>query len=46
MELGDHRQSVAEIMAGRIAISASEAEMPEGLGEVLIGPETAVEIRW
>ncbi len=39
-------QSVAEIMAGRIAISPDEAEMPEGLTEVLVGPETAVEIQW
>jgi hypothetical protein len=39
-------QSLAEIMAGRIAISADEAEIPEGLGKVLIGPETAAEIRW
>lgn len=41
-----HPQSVAEIMAGRIAISADEAATPEGLGEALIGQETAAEIRW
>lgn len=39
-------QSVAEVMAGRIALSADEAEIPGGLAEVLIGPETAGEIRW
>jgi hypothetical protein len=39
-------QNYAEIMAGRIAISDDEAEMPDGLGEVLVGPETATEIRW
>ena len=39
-------QSVAEIMAGRIAISADEAEMPEGLADVVVGPDTALEIRW
>ncbi len=35
----------AEIMAGRIAMSADEAIMPESLREVLIGPMTAAEIR-
>lgn len=39
-------QALAEIMAGRIAISDDEAEMPDGLGDVLVGPETATEIRW
>lgn len=39
-------QVFAEIMAGRIAISDDEAEMPEGLGDVLVGPATAREIRW
>lgn len=39
-------QAVAEIMAGRVAISEGEAEIPEGLGDVIVGPETAVEIRW
>jgi hypothetical protein len=41
-----HPQALAEIMAGRIAISDDEAEMPAGLADVLVGPETAVEIRW
>jgi len=39
-------QRMAEIMAGRIAISDDEAEMPEGLSDVLVGPDTAREIRW
>ena len=39
-------QALAEIMAGRIAISDDEADMPDGLGDVLVGPETATEIRW
>jgi hypothetical protein len=39
-------QELAEIMAGRIPVSAGEALMPEGLDDVLIGPETAAEIRW
>lgn len=39
-------QSSAEIMAGRIAISGDEAEIPEGLWDVVVGPETAVEIQW
>ena len=39
-------QSSAEIMAGRIAIDEDEAAMPEGLADVVVGPETALEIRW
>jgi hypothetical protein len=39
-------QALAEIMAGRIATSASQAEEPAGFGDVVIGPETAAEIRW
>ncbi len=39
-------QSIAEIMAGRIAINEDEAEMPDGLADVIVGPETALEIRW
>lgn len=38
-------QSRAEIMGGRIALSPTEARMPEDLGETLIGPLTAAEIR-
>lgn len=39
-------QRRAELMAGRMAISPSHAEMPAGLAEVLIGPVTAREIGW
>ena len=39
-------QSLAEIMAGRYAIDSRTFEMPESLDEVLVGPATALEIRW
>jgi len=39
-------QSVAEIMAGRIAISPDEAEAPAGLDDVVVGPQTAAEVNW
>lgn len=39
-------QAMAEIMAGRIAISETEAEMPAALADAVVGPETAREIRW
>jgi len=39
-------QELAEIMGGRIAVSDVESEMPDGLGSVIVGPETAREIRW
>lgn len=39
-------QSLAEIMAGRIAISADEAAIPDSLDEVVVGPTTAAEIHW
>jgi hypothetical protein len=41
-----HPQRAAEIMAGRTALSATEAEMPRSLGSVVVGPETAAEINW
>jgi hypothetical protein len=41
-----HPQVFAEIMAGRRAVTADEAEMPADLGGVLIGPVTAAEINW
>lgn len=41
-----HPQSTAELMAGRIPLSASEAEMPESLEQVVIGPASAREIGW
>jgi hypothetical protein len=33
-------------MAGRIPISRTRSEMPEFLGEVVIGSKTAAEIGW
>lgn len=39
-------QQWAEIMAGRIALSPRQAEMPDSLEEVVVGPETAAEINW
>jgi len=39
-------QDLAELMAGRVPISSSEAEMPERLEQTLLGKATAVEIRW
>lgn len=39
-------QEYAEIMAGRIPVTAQQFEMPESLDEVLVGEATAAEIRW
>jgi len=39
-------QRFAELMAGRIALSPTEAQIPEKLLEVLVGPTTAAEIGW
>jgi hypothetical protein len=39
-------QPLAEIMAGRRALSQTDFEMPESLREVVVGPLTAAEIRW
>jgi hypothetical protein len=39
-------QEQAEIMAGRRALSPREAQMPEALSAVVVGPATALEIRW
>lgn len=41
-----HPQQFAELMAGRIPLSAERAEIPESLDQVLVGRQTAVEIRW
>lgn len=41
-----HPQASAEIMAGRIALSERQAEIPEALEQTLVGPDTAVEIGW
>lgn len=39
-------QEYAEIMAGRIPLSARQAEIPESLDATLIGTRTAAEIGW
>lgn len=39
-------QALAEIMAGRIPISETKAEIPENLDSTLIGAATAAEIGW
>jgi hypothetical protein len=39
-------QPQAEIMAGRRPLSAQEWEMPRTLASEVVGPETALEIRW
>ncbi|MFL6547449.1 MAG: hypothetical protein ACJ8OJ_02075 [Povalibacter sp.] len=39
-------QSFAELMAGRIPVSADEAEIPESLRQVIVGTKTAAEIGW
>jgi len=36
----------AEIMAGRRALSPQDFEMPQSLRDVVVGPATALEIRW
>lgn len=39
-------QRKAEIMGGRIPVSATEASMPPGLRSTLVGDKTATEIAW
>src|SRR5262249_13663921 len=39
-------QSFAELMAGRIPISPTEATIPSSLSSVVVGPATAAEIGW
>ena len=39
-------QDTGEIMAGRIATSASEAVIPDSLSSLTVGPVTAREIGW
>jgi hypothetical protein len=39
-------QDAAEIMAGRRAVAAQDAQLPATLNAVLVGPATATEIRW
>ena len=38
-------QEQAEIMGGRVPLSPEDAAIPRGLKHVVIGPETALEIR-
>ncbi len=39
-------QQMAEIMAGRIALSPESSQMPNSLDECLVGKQTAAEINW
>lgn len=39
-------QSLAELMAGRIPLSPTSAQIPESLEQVTVGPATAAEIGW
>ena len=39
-------QKKAEIMGGRIPISANQSRMPESLKQVVVGTVTAIEINW
>lgn len=39
-------QDTCEIMAGRIAVSAGEAVIPDSLRQATVGPATAREIGW
>jgi hypothetical protein len=39
-------QMRTELMAGRRAVSATDAEMPDSLRDVVVGPLTAQEIHW
>ncbi|HKU14289.1 MAG TPA: hypothetical protein VJQ52_07815 [Steroidobacteraceae bacterium] len=39
-------QSLAELMGGRIALSATQSSIPETLQQAIIGPKTAAEIGW
>jgi len=41
-----HPQSLTEVMAGRYAVDSQTFEMPDSLDDVLVGPATALEIRW
>jgi hypothetical protein len=41
-----HPQRQCEIMAGRIPVAASQADIPQSLAQCVIGPATAQEIHW
>lgn len=48
-EAGDgphYPQHVAEIMAGRVALSPQKAEIPESLDACVVGYKTAYEVNW
>lgn len=46
LQFPPHPQDTAELMAGRIPLSAARARMPVGLEEVMLGPLSAAEIGW
>ena len=39
-------QTMAELMGGRVALSETQAVMPDSLKDTTIGPDSAAEIRW
>ena len=39
-------QTHAELMAGSVPLSATEARLPIGLDECVVGPATAREVKW
>lgn len=39
-------QTLAELMGGRVPVSSTESNMPKSLDQVVIGAQTANEIRW
>lgn len=39
-------QQLAEVMGGRVPLTSTEARIPSGLDEVVIGKATALEINW
>lgn len=39
-------QTQAELMGGRIPLTATDSQQPESLRQVVVGPLTAAEIRW
>jgi len=39
-------QRLAEIMAGKMPLTSTEADLPENLGQERVGPLTAREIGW
>ena len=43
---GRYPQSLAEIMGGKIPLSETESETPDTLNKVIVGIQTAKEIKW